>query len=109
MEKTPLNRLGLLHRERVRQQLLSLQPSKTVIVGLYETPIGFGGSGHTHVDAPQGVDVYVDSVDPRFTLIQWACCYSHTRAYKPHKVCFPRKEETAKAIKAKLDAHNADL
>jgi hypothetical protein len=71
LEKPALLKLDLHDRKRYIELILGLDPSNTILISCDETPLEFGGSGHTHVSAPRSVVVYTEKAsDPRFSKMQ---------------------------------------
>jgi hypothetical protein len=70
LESPSIQKLDFTDRKRYIEFILALDESKTILISCDETPLEFGGSGHTHVSAPRGEVVYADEAsDPRFSKI----------------------------------------
>lgn len=70
----------------------------------------FGGAGHTHVSAPQGVVVYADEAsDPRFSKMQWAAACSDTRVIRPCLIWSREDTQAASILASKLQDQVARL
>lgn len=83
-EKPPLKSLDLKDRQRFCKWILSLDPDNTILIGCDETPIDFGGTGHTHISAPKGSRVFADQAsDPRFKKMQWDAASNDCRITRP--------------------------
>ena len=102
VEKAALVRLDLQHRKQLIEQILSFEDNKVVLIAVDETPIDFGGAPHRRVSAPRGVTVFVDSLDPRFTKMQWAAASTDTSLQRPWRCWNRETEEEGDKLIAKL-------
>jgi hypothetical protein len=107
LEKPGLLKLNMRDRKRYIEFILSLDPDKTVLIGCDETPLEFGGSGHTHVSAPRGIVVYADEAsDPRFSKMQWDAAATDTRIKRPCIVWNREEQQETEVLMQKLAHQN---
>lgn len=103
VEKVPLHRLDLEAREKFCRWIQALDKDNTILIGCDETPLEFGGSGHTHISAPKGTTVYTDKrSDPRFKKMQWAASSNELRVTRPCLDWTVEEEEDAKTLSQSL-------
>jgi hypothetical protein len=103
LEKPRLNKLDLDHRKRYIEQILALDEDNTILIGCDETPIEFGGTGHTHISAPKGITVYADEAsDPRFSKMQWDAASNDLRVTRPCIVWNKEDKQEAEVLTQKL-------
>ncbi|KAF2808966.1 uncharacterized protein BDZ99DRAFT_533224 [Mytilinidion resinicola] len=104
LEKKALSKLDLDDRKRYIELILSLDPHNTILISCGETPVNFGGTGHTHVSAPRGVDIYTDDAhDPRFIKMQWDAASNDTRVKRPCLIWNYEEQEETIDLARRLD------
>jgi hypothetical protein len=107
LEKPAIKKLDLDDRKRYCDLILGLDESKTILISCDETPLEFGGSGHTHASAPQGEVVYADEAsDPRFSKMQWDAASNDTRVKRPCLVWNREEQEETGVLMQKLAHQN---
>lgn len=103
LEKVPFHKLNLPQRKEYCEWILSLDPAKTILIGCDETPLDFGGSGHTHISAPRGSMVFADQAsDPRFKKMQWDAASNDVRVTRPCVIWNREEEEDTEILRQKL-------
>lgn len=99
LEKLALAKLNLDNRKRYIELILSLDPANTILISCDETPLEFGGAGHTHVSVPRGDVVYADEAsDSHFSKMQWDAASNDTRVVRPYLIWDREEQGESKAL-----------
>ena len=109
-EEPALIKLDLGDRKRYIDQVHTMNDDDTIVISCDETPLVFGGAEHTHISAPQGINIYADEAsDPRFSKMQWDAACSDIRVKRPWLVWDREEKGEITAMTVKLEAQNERL
>lgn len=102
LQKPPLSKLDLDHRERYIEWFLTLNEDNTIIISCDETTLEMGGIGLKKKSAPRGVATYTDESNPVFTMMQWDAASTETRVTRPVVMWMKETEEEIEELRVKL-------
>jgi transposase len=102
VQKPPLDKLDLDHRERYIEWFLTLDDDNTIIISCDETTLEMGPKKLGKRSAAQGVAVYTDESQPVFTMMQWDAASTETRVKRPVVMWMKETEDEIEALLAQL-------